>query len=182
MESGVQTLQAPTPFQGCKYRERIAYSGIIHRFFGFFIQGLSSWPIPAPPNTPSFKIPCSIFIIPIFEIRHSPWVAPYGVSKTGVCLFLLQSGYPYRIFFQTFIALTILWLLPISTFKIPYSIVPPPSNICHPTSSRLKFTIPRSPRKRNHIPNIRHARYKLHHALKTKSKTRMRHRSKTAGI
>ena len=152
---------------------------------GSLIQALSTIFLGVSSRQPPSQyliIQNSLFNIHYSHLRHSPPGSPYGALKTGVCLFLLQSGYPYGIFFQTFIAFTVLRLLPISTSKFPCSIVPPPSNTCHPTFSHLEFTIPRSPRKRNHIPNIRHARYKLHHALKTKSKTRMRHRSKTAGI
>ena len=46
----------------------------------------------------------------------------------------------------------------------------------------LKLTIPRRTRKGNHIADIRHARYKLHHPLKTQSKASMWHRSIAARI
>ena len=46
----------------------------------------------------------------------------------------------------------------------------------------LKLTIPRRTRKGNHITDIRHARYKLHHPLKTQSKASMWHRSIAARI
>ncbi len=46
----------------------------------------------------------------------------------------------------------------------------------------LKFTILRRSCKSNHVTDIGHTSYKLHHPLKTKPKASMRHCTKTAGI
>jgi hypothetical protein len=46
----------------------------------------------------------------------------------------------------------------------------------------LKLTIPGRTRKCNDIADIRHARYKLYHPLKTQTKAGMGHRTQTTRI
>ena len=48
--------------------------------------------------------------------------------------------------------------------------------VCRPWSVVfLKLSAFRSPRKRNDVTDVGHARHELHHSLKSKSEARMRH-------
>ena len=47
--------------------------------------------------------------------------------------------------------------------------------VCRPWSVGLKLSAFRSPRKRNDVTDVGHARHELHHSLKSKSEARMRH-------
>src|SRR5690606_21159227 len=57
-------------------------------------------------------------------------------------------------------------------------------NLCNSVTLNLalKLSVHRCPRKRNHIPDIRHSRYKKHKSFKSESETGMDRASESAGV
>lgn len=72
------------------------------------------------------------------------------------------------------------WCQSVSTIddsRLPSAVCCFPFAVC-----RLKFRVLRCTRKGNHIADVAHAGYKLHHAFKTQPKAGVGHGTKAAGI